>query len=174
MLPALLVLLSQAPVPEEAPEAARERARLHAEASVGFAASLLGPAPRLHLELGVVLRDQEVVTARLAVGSILLLNTFQLGLSFSKWLGEHFTAGLGADFLLLLATGEPPWRVGAVFPARVTWLLNQRPPEQLARRGLTLGLEFAPGVDFGPNSIEFASGPRFTFVASLCVGWATW
>ncbi|MFZ5443568.1 MAG: hypothetical protein ACOZQL_26415 [Myxococcota bacterium] len=172
MLAALLVLLSSQTPTEDV--AVREKVRLHGEASGGVSVSPLGPAAHVHLELGVVVRDQEVVTARAAVGTILLANTFQLGLSFSEWIDERFTLGLGADLLVLLSTGEPPWRVGMVFPARVTWLLNQRPPQQVARRGLTLGLELAPGVDLSPRSVERAGGPLFTFVASLCVGWASW
>jgi len=163
---------------------ARERPRLHAEASFAGGVALASPAfglgPGVHLELGVVVADKAILSARASIATIVVVGFFQLGLSGAFAMTERIQLGLGAAWTA--NTGFVPDLPGAIsvqFPLRLAFLTRDRSPSEKARTGLQLGVEAAPGVAYRISGgyhwgLVPISTPAFSFTGMLTIGYAVW
>ncbi|MBL8917082.1 MAG: hypothetical protein JNM17_40630 [Archangium sp.] len=150
--------------------AQRESPRMHWEIA------LAGTIPRgvgVHLELGAMLGDRHVLTARATIATLLVRGSYKLGVSFAEWFADWLTIGLGACAALHNDFGETPISVGAQFPVRATFLLMSRKDGQREQRGLTFGVEVSPGFWTRPANVESPS-LGFSLMGVLTFGWASW
>lgn len=148
----------------------RDAPRLHWEAAFsGTAIRGVGG----HFELGAVFDDRHVLALRADIATIVVIGTYQIGTSFAEWLNDWLTLGVGATFALHNGFGEPAFYVGAQFPVRATVLLMPRKLADVARSGLTLGLEASPGFWMRQNSVE-GPGLGFSMLGVVSIGWACW
>lgn len=125
-------------------------------------------------ELGVVLGDRLALGARVTVGyGLAALGSLELGAEYA--VTERISLGLGAAPTGVLGMLAGSARVaGLLFPLRVSLRLSPRAETELARRGVVLSAEVAPGFTFaGSQAVSSPlTFPGFGIAGSLTVGYS--
>lgn len=187
---ALLLGLSLASAPDDGLQRDRLAPRFHGELSLagGFAVTepAFGVGPGVYVEAGVVIDDAHSVALRGSLVTIVSRGALQAGVVFSERLGEHLTFGGGLAWTFI--TGIDPLLPTAQaihVPIRFTFLFNERRFPEIARRGFTVGLEFAPGLAYSisnglttmPQPVQERLAPPTPAVSLsslLTIGYAAW
>jgi hypothetical protein len=164
--------------------AARDEARLHAALGVvvtgGASTWAAGYGPGVNAELGVVLRDRMVLSARVNLGTTVALSAGTLGVGFDSLLGERWAIGLGAALGVLGGWWEDqPHELTAQVPVRVQYSFFTRGDDEVARRSVVVFAEVSPGVSLsGSPGFRYTSivpdptTPRFSGVGVLGVSYS--
>ncbi|MFT3710735.1 MAG: hypothetical protein QM817_24185 [Archangium sp.] len=154
-----LVVLSLLAADVATPElqAQRELPRFHGELSAaggfGLSQPAFGAGPGVYVEAGVTVDDAHTVSLRGSLVTVVSLGVLQAGAMFSEFIGDHFTVGGGISWTFISGISfEYATGTAIHIPLRVQWLANERPANERARRGFTIGLEFAPGVAYALNN----------------------
>lgn len=149
--------------------------RFHGEVSLlgagGYATvPAAGAGGGLHLEAGLVFAGNHVVSARASFATSVVLFAMQYGLSFAERLNDRVTLGGGFTWGALFGAGDTSGALTLQVPLRFTWKFGE-----LARRGLTVGAEVAPGLAYagGGRGIR-PTLPAPSFMAMLTLGYAVW
>lgn len=170
----VMVVAGAGDVTVEAPPTV-EPVRFHGELSflaAGGVASVpaLGAGAGLHAEAGVVLGGSHVLSARASFATVVVLFAMQFGASFAERLGDQVTLGAGLSWGALFGLGDLAGAATVQVPVRLTWCFGG-----VARRGLTLGAELAPGLVYaGGGYMLRPTLPGASVMAMLTVGYAVW
>ena len=190
--PLALLLIAAAPSPDEGrgssgttPEEAvsartQSRLRLGVAGAALFGLSSYTPAlgVGVSLDFGMIVSDRLSLFVHGEVGSVVISAIGGGGLVAEYALGDHFTAGLGAAFMLwapaYFASGG---FMGITFPFRLSFAPARREANATRRTGLLIGLQVAPGVSVQDTSYyqsRFPIPPEPGFTAMGSVGYAWW
>lgn len=149
--------------------------RFHGEVSLlgagGFAmVPAVGAGGGLHLEAGLVLAGNHVVSARASFATAAVLFAMQFGLSFAERINDRVTLGAGFTWGGLFGVVDMPGALTLQVPLRFTWKFGE-----LARRGLTVGAELAPGLAYAGGGYGLRPTlPAPSLMAMLTLGYAVW
>jgi hypothetical protein len=166
----LLLCASLAGVPS------REAPRLHAAVEFvagggyGLATNAIAGGPGLSVDLGVVLNDAYSVVARATAGTVIGLTSWLFGAAFEMVLTDKMSlsAGLawGATWGL-----EAAGALSVSAPFRFTFAPFPRGAQDVAKRGLVLLAEVAPGYAYfnGYGRSRPVDGPESTPRAPLAL-----
>lgn len=170
--------------PEEVP-AARTKPRLHAGVAIGgiFAAGgyTLTASAILTGDVGVVLNDKLSLFARAEGGTAFLSLVLGGSLGAAYDLSDRFNVGAGLKIFGWQPVSydiTPGPFLGVMLPLRATFApFNPRSEGDVARSGLVLGLEVAPGIGVLTTAYSPFGKPadaEFGISAAVTVGFATW
>lgn len=81
----------------------------------------IGAGPGVHLEAGLVLGGDSVISARASFATIVLLTVMQFGASYAHFIGERFTLGVGATWGGLIGATDLPGSLSFQVPLRATY-----------------------------------------------------
>jgi hypothetical protein len=187
---ALLTLALAADAFSPQVQAMRERPRFHGELSLaggfGVAPPAFGAGPGVYVEAGIVMEDAHTVSLRGSLVTLVSIGVLQAGAMFSEFIGDHFTFGGGIAWTFMSGIVlDLPTAASIHVPIRIQWLANERAAHEEARRGFTIGLEFAPGLAYAlSNGFSIAPAPvtermapttpAVSVSALLTIGYAAW
>ncbi|MBL8917081.1 MAG: hypothetical protein JNM17_40625 [Archangium sp.] len=193
MVFALLIASSLAASPEASESVARERAspRFHGELSLaggfGLSQPAIGYGPGVYVEAGIVVDDAHTVALRGSLITLVSIGVLQGGLIFSERIGEHVTVGGGIAWTFISGIEiRLPTAAAIHIPMRFTFLIGEeRSTYEIARRGFTIGIEFAPGIAYAksnglttmPAPVQerlAPDTPDVSISALLTIGYAAW
>lgn len=163
----------------EAREAPRLRGAIGLAGGVGysFREPALGFAPGVTFDIGATINDRQAVVFRGVLTSLFLSNIISLGASFETLVGEHLGLSVGGAVAVIGGGLEAPAGIAATVPVRLSYLFFSRPDDQLARRGLALFFELAPGVTFAGGQGRGGArpfGPPLAVTAVLGLSYVWW
>ncbi len=112
--------------------------------SIGYGLGISG-------DLGVVLQDLLIVTSRLTWGTTMQRDAGTIGLSVDVMVGEHWSFGGGPAFGFIgsLMVADFSRALSFAFPLRVQFGFSPRTADEVRRKGVTVFVDFAPGVALG-------------------------
>lgn len=182
MIHGAVLVMVLAGVEPSVEEELRARPRLHGEVSAAAGAALAFPAlgfgAGLHLELGAVLGDRFILSARASIATIVVSGFFQFGVSGAFAVSDSSHFGIGAVWSANAAfVPDQPGAASVQFPLRFAYLASERAPSSIARTGFQVGFEVAPGIAYfiaGGRGFGQVPTPGFAVSALLTLGYAAW
>lgn len=160
----------------------RAQASVHLMGAFALGGAAWGGGPGVSGTLGAMVSDRFAVMAKASLGTTVYLIALTAGAAAEYALSDRWSVSLG------LALGyhggttlDMPVAWSFVAPMRLSFSPLARLPNEVARQGLQLYLEAAPGV--APNSPSYGGFgilPKpepvspFVFMASLGIGYAWW
>lgn len=166
-------------------EVSREAPRLHAGVHFAITGAFSGAAPGfgpgVSTELGATFADRYALSARLTVGTIVVLTVATVGLAFDVALSDRLSLGLAASIGVVggVFVLDMPGSVTVFAPLRVVFAPFARQPHQVGRTGLVLFAEAGPGYGLRMSRGLPSPGPApvlspLSAQAGIGVGYAWW
>lgn len=130
----------------------------------------------LSTDLGLTIEDRVALFVHLELGTAIVTVIGSLGLIVEYAWGDRFSAGIGVAVSGWRVTySGPGGYYGLTFPLRLNFAPLGRGLHQVARKGLLLGLQVAPGVSLQPASFDQQGPPDpSALTAMLSVTYAVW
>ncbi len=170
------------PIDVAARMSGRLRGAIGASGAIGVSLNpfAAGVSPGLDLDLGVTVDDRVGVSARVTGGFMPSTTAVvaDLAVEFTLLDSLFLSTGLGMSWLGWLGAYDVPFAISVVAPVRITYLIHERAPHEVARSGVQLFLEALPGITVagspgygGPQRFP-NTDPPLTFMATAGVGYA--